>query len=95
MIVATVSLLSFQGSRLEWLAYGTFQCVTIPPSEVSYGSIGALKKHHECPLCGVCGEGKIADTMFPRTLMCFSCLLLVADTTVDFNRVINRRVIIL
>ena len=29
---------------------------------------------------GVCGEGKIADTMFPRTLICFSCLLLIADT---------------
>jgi hypothetical protein len=25
---------------------------------------------------GVCGEGKIADTMFPRTIMCVSCLLL-------------------
>ena len=37
----------------------------------------------------------MADTMFPRTLICFSCLLLVADTAIDFNRVVNRRVIIL
>jgi hypothetical protein len=34
---------------------------------------------------GVCGEGKIADTMFPSTLIYFSCLLLVPNTAIDFN----------
>jgi hypothetical protein len=36
-----------------------------------------------------CAEPKIADTMFPRTLIVLSDLLLVADAARDFNQVMN------
>jgi hypothetical protein len=59
MIVATVSLLSFQWPRSGRLAYGTFQCVTIPSSEVGCGAVCAPKKLHEYLL----GAGRLSHNL--------------------------------